>query len=100
MSDADKLIAGNTNERKFGLYRAIVIDNVDPMSRGRVKISLPSVFGAEGPPEWAEACLPAQALDGQLPEFLPQVGAGVWIAFEGGDISRPVWIGILPPVTE
>ena len=25
--------------------------------------------------------------------FLPEVGSGVWIAFEGGDVSYPVWVG-------
>ena len=25
--------------------------------------------------------------------FLPDVGAGVWIEFEGGDVSFPVWVG-------
>ena len=25
--------------------------------------------------------------------FLPEVGSGVWVAFEGGDVSYPVWVG-------
>ena len=25
--------------------------------------------------------------------FLPEVGAGVWIEFEGGDVSYPIWTG-------
>ena len=25
--------------------------------------------------------------------FLPEPGAGVWIEFEGGDVSYPVWVG-------
>lgn len=25
--------------------------------------------------------------------FLPEVGAGVWIEFEAGDVSYPVWVG-------
>jgi uncharacterized protein involved in type VI secretion and phage assembly len=25
--------------------------------------------------------------------FLPDVGAGVWIEFEGGDVSLPIWAG-------
>jgi uncharacterized protein involved in type VI secretion and phage assembly len=25
--------------------------------------------------------------------FLPETGAGVWIEFEGGDVSYPVWVG-------
>ena len=25
--------------------------------------------------------------------FLPDLGAGVWIEFEGGDVSYPIWTG-------
>ena len=25
--------------------------------------------------------------------FLPEVGAGVWIEFEAGDVSYPIWVG-------
>ena len=25
--------------------------------------------------------------------FLPEIGSGVWIQFEGGDVSYPVWSG-------
>jgi hypothetical protein len=24
---------------------------------------------------------------------LPEIGAGVWIEFEGGDVSYPIWVG-------
>ena len=26
--------------------------------------------------------------------MLPEVGSGVWIEFEGGDVSYPVWVGM------
>ena len=25
--------------------------------------------------------------------FLPETGSGVWIEFEGGDVSYPIWVG-------
>jgi hypothetical protein len=25
--------------------------------------------------------------------FLPEQGSGVWIEFEGGDVSYPIWVG-------
>ena len=25
--------------------------------------------------------------------FLPEIGSGVWIEFEGGDVSYPIWVG-------
>jgi hypothetical protein len=100
MSDAGNSVVRNDDERRgaiYGLYRARVIDNDDPMSRGRVNISLPQIYD-EGQAFWAEACLPAQAFDEQLSEFLPPVGAVVWIAFEEGDPGRPIWIGAAFPI--
>jgi uncharacterized protein involved in type VI secretion and phage assembly len=41
---------------------------------------------------WARACTP-YAGNGFGFAFLPQAGAGVWIEFEGGDASLPIWSG-------
>jgi uncharacterized protein involved in type VI secretion and phage assembly len=74
-----------------GKYRGMVIDNRDPMTRGRVKVTVPSVVPASDP-QWAEACVPyAGNLTGML--FLPMVGDNVWVEFEGGDVSKPIWVG-------
>jgi len=41
---------------------------------------------------WARPCVPfAGAQMGFA--FLPEVGSGVWIEFEGGDVSFPIWVG-------
>jgi uncharacterized protein involved in type VI secretion and phage assembly len=37
-------------------------------------------------------CVP-YAGDGVGVAFLPEVGSGVWIEFEGGDVSYPIWVG-------
>jgi uncharacterized protein involved in type VI secretion and phage assembly len=37
-------------------------------------------------------CLPYAGKDVGL-VFLPESGAGVWIEFEGGDLSYPIWVG-------
>src|SRR4029077_15897615 len=41
---------------------------------------------------WALPCLPL-AGDGMGAYLIPEVGAGVWIEFEAGDPSYPIWSG-------
>lgn len=69
-----------------GLYRATVLDNADPLGQERLLVRVPEVSGHES--VWAAACLPVpDAKD------VPAIGAGVWIALESGDPSRPIWLG-------
>ena len=75
--------------RYFGKYRGVVTD-VDA-STMRVKASVPSVLGGISS-GWAAPCVPyAGPQVGFM--MLPDVGSGVWIEFEGGDVSFPIWTG-------
>ena len=74
----------------FGMYRGIVTDNNDPQSKGRLKVKVPSVSGDVD--AWAMPCVP-YAGDGVGFYSLPENGTGVWVAFEQGDPSFPVWMG-------
>ena len=74
----------------FGKYRGTVVDNADPTARGRLKVSVPAVLG--GTQAWAMPCVP-YAGDGVGFYCLPEPGTGVWVEFEGGDPSYPVWAG-------
>jgi uncharacterized protein involved in type VI secretion and phage assembly len=78
--------------RFYGKYRGQVTDNDDPGNLGRVKATVPRLLG-DAETGWA---LPAFAYGGASEQGLflvPDVGAGVWIEFEGGDLSYPVWSG-------
>ncbi len=77
----------------YGKYRGVVVDALDPEARGRVRMTVPQVLGGV-PSGWAEACLPPLA---GLPVTAPAVGSAVWVEFEGGDVSRPIWSGRLWP---
>jgi len=75
--------------RYFGKYRGVVTD-VDAGTM-RVRASVPSVLGGISS-GWAAPCVPyAGPQVGFM--MLPDVGSGVWIEFEGGDVSFPIWTG-------
>jgi uncharacterized protein involved in type VI secretion and phage assembly len=73
-----------------GKFRGTVVNNVDPQGLGRVEVSVPDVQG--GITAFAMPCLP---FAGNNVGFYacPQVGANVWVEFEGGDVNFPIWTG-------
>lgn len=79
------------SSRHFGKYRGIVSSVNDPRNMGRVKARVPELLGGEET-GWAMPCVP-YAGPGAGFHAIPEVGAGVWIEFEAGDLSRPVWTG-------
>jgi uncharacterized protein involved in type VI secretion and phage assembly len=95
MDDHEKVLARlieRVDGRYFGKYRGQVTDNNDPNNLGRLKAKVPRVLG-EQDCGWA---LPAFIYGGASEQglfALPDVGAGVWIEFEGGDLSYPIWTG-------
>ena len=82
-------ILDRLRNRFFGKYRGAVTD-VDA-STLRIKATVPAVL-ADQPTGWCMPCVP-YAGDGVGLAFLPEIGAGVWIEFEGGDVSYPIWVG-------
>lgn len=76
--------------RFFGKYRGIVKDNNDPTGRGRLEVIVPAVMGEE--PVWAMPCVP-YAGDNMGLYTMPETGTGVWVEFEAGDPSYPIWVG-------
>jgi uncharacterized protein involved in type VI secretion and phage assembly len=74
----------------FGKYRGVVTDNNDPDSRGRLKIRAPAALGDLE--LWALPCVP-YAGKGVGFYSLPEPGAAIWVEFEGGDLSYPIWVG-------
>jgi len=80
-----------TNVREyFGKYRGTVVDNVDPLKKGRLQITVPQVLSST--PVWAEPCVPYAGANLGF-YAMPEVGGGVWIEFEAGDQSYPIWTG-------
>ncbi|MFC9454617.1 phage baseplate assembly protein V [Streptomyces sp. NPDC058430] len=77
--------------RYLGKFRGRVVDNNDPLRIGRITAEVPDVLGDEAS-TWALPCLPFTGPEaGQF--VVPPPGAGVWVEFEQGDPSFPVWTG-------
>ncbi|MFI7132188.1 phage baseplate assembly protein V [Nonomuraea sp. NPDC050153] len=90
-------------KRFYGKYRGAVLDNYDPLGKGRLLVSVPDVLGLL-PSSWAMPCVPLAGL--QMGVFaVPPPGAGVWVEFEQGNPDHPIWVGFFwgsaaePPAT-
>ncbi|WP_375494021.1 phage baseplate assembly protein V [uncultured Nostoc sp.] len=75
--------------RFYGKYRGTVTD-IDSDTL-RIKAKVPAVLGQQKT-GWCMPCVPYAGPQVGL-AFLPEEGAGVWIEFEGGDVSYPIWTG-------
>jgi uncharacterized protein involved in type VI secretion and phage assembly len=79
------------DEKYYGKYRGMVLNNIDPMQKGRLLVQVPDVTGL-GTSSWAMPCVPiAGPQMGSF--FLPVIGSGVWVEFEGGNPDYPIWTG-------
>jgi uncharacterized protein involved in type VI secretion and phage assembly len=89
--DVIRLLLDHVRSRRYGKYRGTVVDNQDPLNKGRLKVSVPSAIQPDLA-VWAMPCVPYAG--SQVGLFaMPAEGAGVWVEFEAGDISFPIWVG-------
>lgn len=78
------------SERRFGKYRGRVVDNQDPTKRGRLRVRVDAVLGVEH--IWALPCAPYAGAGVGL-FAIPPANTMVWVEFEAGDPSQPIWTG-------
>jgi hypothetical protein len=74
-------VLDHVRNRFYGKYRGTVTE-VDAATM-RLKANVPAVLPG-APTGWCAPCVPYAG---------PKVGSGVWIEFEGGDVSFPIWTG-------
>jgi uncharacterized protein involved in type VI secretion and phage assembly len=86
LADLLEALAG----RYYGKYRGIVVNNTDPTRRGRLEVLVPAVMGDQ--PVWALPCAPYGGANVGL-YMIPEPDTGVWVEFEAGDSSYPIWVG-------
>lgn len=76
-------VYGNT--RFFGVYRGVVTE-VNATTK-QIRAKVPQILG-DTPTGWAW-----MVQSSGLPAVMPSTNQGVWIMFEGGDPSYPIWAG-------
>jgi len=79
--------------RYYGKYRGQVTDNSDPQNLGRLRAKVPRILG-DVDTGWALPAFPYGGASEQGFFMIPDVGAGVWIEFEEGHLSYPIWSGV------
>ena len=85
-------VAEYMRTRRFGKYRGLVTDVGEGDDLGKIKARVPEVYGEDNISPWALPSVPFAGQDHGL-VVLPEEADGVWIEFEAGDISRPIWTG-------
>lgn len=92
MEDHVVSLAEWKNQHFFGKYRGVVVSVDDPDEMGRISVKVPSIFGEDFEVLRAMPCVP---FAGKNHGFvtIPEVGDGVWVEFEAGNPSLPIWSG-------
>jgi hypothetical protein len=75
------------SEKFFGHYRGVVVDNKDPDGHRRIKVKIPQLNDVDV----TNYVWPKEV--SSVRSEVPDIGDGVWIVFEGGDPSYPIWTG-------
>ena len=76
-------------QRYYSCYRGSVLDNNDPKKLGRIKVSVPQIYGGQNYDYWAYPKAIGGKGWGVL--ALPKIGDPVYVEFEQGDVRRPLW---------
>jgi uncharacterized protein involved in type VI secretion and phage assembly len=85
-------VANSQRRSFFGKYRAIVTNNNDTeQQQGRIKVKVPQLFD-DDETDWALPSVP-YAPNGHGFFVMPEEKDTVWVEFEAGDPSRPIWTG-------
>ena len=71
-----------SDNARLGTYRGLVVDNNDPTAGARVTLKIPQVLG-DADSNWAAPAVPTN--------IIPAPGDTLWVTFDGGDVTRPVY---------
>jgi hypothetical protein len=84
-------LAHERRTRFWGKYRGTVVSVGQGADLGKVTVSVPDVYGSVN----TMVAWPCVPFAGPSHGFVvvPEVGDGVWVEFEGGDPSHPIWTG-------
>jgi hypothetical protein len=91
MEDLSRIIVDEGIEgigRYYSCYKGYVVNNEDPRGMNRLKVCVPAVNGVM---LWALPKGQHGALNSGFKFLAPQIGDVVWVTFEAGDLSKPIW---------
>ena len=77
----------------YGLFRGVIIENLDPESKGRVQVGIFLVGNGKRFDRWATLCVSNFDDYESITTRMP-IGSKVWIEFENGDANKPVVLGL------
>lgn len=84
------------SQKLYGIYKGRVMR----INGTSVKANIPSIHGPNGETEWAKIVkIREEAFAPSVPAWIenrvimPNIGAGVYIMFENGEESYPLWLG-------
>ncbi len=86
------LFQEKVENRYYGKYRGVVENNEDPDKRGRLMVKVPALMG-EKVIGWAMPCFPYGGGSNRGFYMIPENKDGVWVEFEEGNLSYPIWSG-------
>lgn len=75
--------------RYYSFYQGLVIDNIDNEHMNRLRVAVPSVQG--GISIWALPFAQHGGLKTGFKYLAPEIGDTVWVMFEFGNPSKPLW---------
>lgn len=78
-------------------HRAIVLDHLDPLDSGRVKIEIPALRIRN---VWAEPMIGMGGSKGEGGYAIPRKGSKIFVFFDGGNIHHPIYFGRSPSQTD
>lgn len=77
----------HAGESFYGLYRGLVVNNLDPAGLGRLQLKIPQVY-QDVVTGWARPCADYNST------IVPPNGTPIWVMFEAGSPEHPIWMGV------
>ena len=93
VSEVLERIIDHIENRYYGKYRGKVVDSKDPKGLGRIRVEVPELLNDQKT-GWALPCLPYGGSKDTGLFMVPEEGSNVWVEFQAGDLSSPIWTGI------
>ena len=81
-------------EKLFGKYRGMVKNTCDSTQSGKIEVTIKNIYDGG---VWARPCVPYASTQSHGMFFMPPKDTLVWVEFEAGDRTKPIWTGFAWP---